>query len=49
MIELASLLSRGGLTVYEIARAMLLSGSATPAKTHWVNQFAAKPAGVARD
>lgn len=49
MIELASLLSRGGLTVYEIARAMLLSGSATPAKTHWMNQFAARPAGGARD
>lgn len=47
MIELASLLSRGGLTVYEIARAMLLSGSATPGKTHWMNQFAARPADVA--
>ena len=43
MIELASLLSRAGLTLYEIARAMHLSGSTTPAKTHWVNQFAARP------
>lgn len=43
MIELASLLSRGGLTAYEIARAMLLSGSTTPGKTHWMNQFATKP------
>ena len=43
MIEMAGLLSRAGLTVYEIARAMLLSGSRTPAKTHWVNQFAAPP------
>ena len=43
MIELAGLLSRGGLTVYEIARAMHLAGSRTPAKTHWVNQFAARP------
>ena len=42
MIELASLLSRAGLTIYEIARAMHLSGSTTPAKTHWVNQFAAR-------
>ncbi len=44
MIETAGLLSRAGLTVYEIARAMHLSGSRTPAKTHWVNQFAARPA-----
>ena len=43
MIELASLLSRAGLTIYEIARALHLSGSTTPAKTHWVNQFAARP------
>ena len=43
MIELAYLLSRCGLTVYEIARAMLLSGSRTPAKTHWINQFATRP------
>ena len=43
MIEMAGLLSRAGLTVYEIARAMHLSGSRTPAKTHWVNQFAARP------
>lgn len=43
MVELGSLLSRGGLTVYEIARAMHLSGCTTPAKTHWINQFAAPP------
>ena len=43
MIELAYLLSRAGLTMYEIARAMLLSGTKTPAKTHWINQFAAAP------
>ncbi len=43
MIEMAGLLSRAGLTVYEIARAMHLSGSRTPAKTHWVNQFAKQP------
>lgn len=43
MIEMAGLLSRAGLTVYEIARAMHLSGSRTPAKTHWVNQFAERP------
>lgn len=43
MIELAYLLSRCGLTIYEIARAMLLSGSRTPAKTHWINQFATRP------
>ena len=43
MIELAYLLSRCGLTVYEVARAMLLSGSSTPAKTHWINQFATRP------
>ena len=43
MIEIAGLLSRAGLTVYEIARAMHLSGSKTPAKTHWVNQFAVRP------
>lgn len=49
IIELPSLLGRGGLTVYLLARAMLLSGSATPAKTHWMNQFAAKPVGAARD
>ena len=42
MIEIASLLSHAGLTIYEIARAMHLSGSTTPAKTHWVNQFAAR-------
>lgn len=48
MIELASLLSRGGLTVYEIARAMLLSRSTTPAKTHWMNQFATKPTATHR-
>ncbi|MDE0371487.1 MAG: hypothetical protein OXI73_02925 [Rhodospirillales bacterium] len=45
MIELAYLLSRGGLTIHEIARAMLLSGMRTPAKVHWLNQFAAPPAG----
>lgn len=44
MIELAYLLSRCGLTVYEIARAMLICGSETPAKTNWVNQFASQPA-----
>ena len=44
MGEVGSLLSRAGLTVYEIARAMHLSGSTTPAKTHWINQFAAPPA-----
>ena len=43
MIELAYLLSRCGLTIYEIARAMLLSDSRTPAKTHWINQFATCP------
>lgn len=43
MVEMGSLLSRAGLTVYEIARAMQLSGSTTPAKTHWINQFAAPP------
>ena len=43
MIEMAGLLSRAGLTVYEIARAMHISASKTPAKTHWVNQFAARP------
>ena len=43
MIEIANLLSRAGLTVYEIARAMHLSGSKTPTKTHWINQFAARP------
>ena len=43
MLELASLVSRAGLTIYEIARAMHLSGSTTPAKTHWVNQFSARP------
>ena len=43
MVEVGSLLSRAGLTVYEIARAMHLSGSTTPAKTHWINQFAAPP------
>ena len=42
MIELASLLSRASLTIHEIARAMHLSGSTTPAKTHWINQFAAR-------
>lgn len=45
MIELAYLLSRAGLTIHEIARAMLLSGLTTPAKVHWLNQFAAAPAG----
>ena len=45
MIEMASLLSRTELTVYEIARAMHLSGSRTPAKTHRVNQFAVRPIG----
>ncbi len=43
MVEMANLLSRAGLTIHEIARAMHLSGSTTPAKTHWINQFAAKP------
>lgn len=43
MVEMGSLLSRAGLTVYEIARAMHLSGSTVPAKTHWINQFAASP------
>ena len=43
MVEMASLLCCGGLTIYEIARAMHLSGSTTPAKTHWINQFAAPP------
>ena len=45
MIELAYLLSRASLTIHEIARAMLLSGLKTPAKVHWLNQFAAPPAG----
>lgn len=45
MIELAYLLSRAGLTIHEIARAILLSGLTTPAKVHWLNQFAAAPAG----
>ena len=44
MIELASLLSRASLTVHEIARAMHLSGMTTPAKTHWLNQFASRGA-----
>lgn len=43
MTETASLLSRAGLTIHEIARAMHLSGSTTPAKTHWINQFATCP------
>ena len=43
MVEMASLLCCAGLTIYEIARAMHLSGSTTPAKTHWINQFAAPP------
>ncbi len=43
MIELACLLSRAALTIHEIARAMLLSGCKIPAKTHWINQFAARP------
>ena len=43
MIELANLLTRAGLTIHEIARAMHLSGSTTPAKTHWINQFATRP------
>ena len=45
MIELAYLLSRAALTIHEIARAMLLSGCKTPAKAHWINQFAARPSG----
>lgn len=45
MVEMAGLLSRAGLTIYEIARAMHLSGSSTPAKTHWINQFACRPTG----
>ena len=44
MIEMAYLLSRAGLTLHEIARAMLLSGVMTPRKVHWLNQFAARPA-----
>ena len=48
MSDLAYLLSRAGLTIYEIARAMLLSGSRTPAKTHWINQFATRPQAGAR-
>lgn len=44
MIELAYLLNRCGVTVYEIARAMLICGGETPAKTHWINQFASQPA-----
>ena len=44
MVELAYLLSRAGLTMHEIARAMLLSGVMTPAKVHWLNQFATPPA-----
>lgn len=43
MMELASLLSRASLTVREIARAMHLSGTTTPAKIHWLNQFATDP------
>lgn len=43
MMEMAYLLTRAGLTIHEIARAMHLSGSTTPAKTHWINQFAAMP------
>ena len=35
-----------GLTIYEVARAMSLSGSRTPANTHWVNQFATRPRAV---
>lgn len=45
MVEMAYLLSRAGLTIHEIARAMLLSGVMTPRKVHWLNQFAAPPAG----
>ncbi len=49
MIELAYLLSRASLTIYEIARAMLLSGLTTPAKVHWINQFASRPPARNRD
>lgn len=48
MIEIASLLSRAALTIHELARAMHLSGSTTPAKTHWINQFASRPAPTSR-
>ena len=43
MIELASLLSRGADRLRDRA-GMLLSGSTTPGKTHWMNQFATRPA-----
>ena len=45
MVEMAGLLSRAALTIYEIARALHLSGSTTPAKTQWINQFACRPVG----
>ena len=41
--ELPRLLSRGGLSVYEIARAIHLSGTHRPRVVAWMNQFGRKP------
>jgi len=42
--DLKRLLSRGGLSVYEVARAMHLSDTCRPEVVTWINQFAVPPA-----
>ena len=42
--DLKRLLSRGGLSVYEIARAMHLSDTCRAEVVSWINQFAVPPA-----
>ena len=41
--DLNRLLAYGGLTIYEIARAIHLSGIRRASVTHWINQFAIRP------
>lgn len=41
--DLPGLLSRGGLSLYEVARAIHLSGTLRPRVIAWLNQFGARP------
>lgn len=41
--DLPALLSRGGLSLYEVARAIHLSKTLRPHVVAWLNQFGARP------
>lgn len=42
-VERMSLLSRGHLSVYQVARAIIMSGSRAPGTIRWLHQFALDP------